>query len=243
MFHQRNLSRRNFIRLSSLAAAATVAGCQPVRREAATQTLTAEPPVTNADEALQRLLEGNQRYVSNGTVGPNQGERRRVELVQGQYPFATILDCADSRVPPELVFDRGLGDLFVIRTAGQVIDSAVLGSIEYGAAELGIPLILVLGHEQCGAVIATIEALEHHAEGEGSIGALVTAITPAVEQVRDQPGDLLQNAIRANVELEVERLRESPILAELSEMGKLKIVGGIYDLESGVVEIMAKEAV
>lgn len=196
-----------------------------------------EPAVTTADEALQRLLEGNQRYVSHQTIDPNQTEARRAEIVQGQLPFATILSCVDSRVPPELIFDRGLGDLFVVRTAGQVIDRAVMGSIEFGAFLLGIPLIFVLGHEKCGAVHATIEAVERSAAPPGSIGALVEGIRPAVETARHQPGDLLENAVKANVALGVHRLQASPILAELLEAGKLKIVGGRYCLETGAVNV------
>ncbi len=225
------ISRRDFLSLSGLAIAGfALTSCLPVA-----PTVECECP--GVDEALQILKEGNQRYVANKTIDPNQSEARRVEVAQGQNPFATILGCVDSRVPPEIVFDRGLGDLFVIRTAGQVIDQAVLGSIEFGAFELGIPLIFVLGHEKCGAVNATIEALEQNAQADGSIGVLVEGIQPAVESVRSQPGDLLDNAVNANVELGVARLKESPILAELLEQGKLKIVGGRYDLDTGAVEI------
>jgi carbonic anhydrase len=117
-----------------------------------------------------------------------------------------------------------------------VLDKAVIGSIEFGAAELGIPLLLVLGHEKCGAVKATIEALEAHAEAEGSIGFLVEGIAPAVEKVKGQSGDLLDNAVRANIELVVNQLKESPVLAEALHAGKIKIVGGRYDLDTGVVE-------
>lgn len=231
------LSRRGFLSLSGLAlAGATLAGCSPAASQLPEPT--AEPPVAGADDALQRLKDGNQRYVANKTVDPNQTERRRVELAQGQHPFATILGCVDSRVPPELVFDRGLGDLFVIRTAGQVLDKAVVGSIEFGAAELGIPLIVVMGHENCGAVKATIDALEKPAgEAHGSIGALVEAITPAVEAAREQSGDLLDNAVRINIENVVNALKQSPILAEALSQGKVKIVGGRYDLDTGAVEM------
>ena len=158
-------------------------------------------------------------------------------MAQGQKPFAIVFGCVDSRVPPELVFDRGLGDVFVIRTAGQVLDDAGLGSIEFGVEELGIPLVMVLGHEKCGAVAATIEAVEHNAEAPGHIGALVEGIRPAVEQVKGQPGDLLDNAVRANVELTVRQLKTSPILAEALETGHIKIVGARYDLDTGVVEV------
>lgn len=229
------VSRRELLSISGLAVAGlTVTACVPITAQPAAPT--AEPAVTNADEALHRLKEGNQRYVANKTVDPNQTEGRRVEVAQGQHPFATILGCVDSRVPPEIVFDRGLGDLFVIRTAGQVLDKAVIGSIEFGAAELGIPLLMVLGHEKCGAVKATIAALETQAEAEGSIGFLVEGIAPAVEKAKGQSGDLLDNAVKANVENVVSQLKESPILAEALEAGKLKIVGGRYDLDTGLVE-------
>jgi len=230
-------SRRNFLRLSPLTlAGALLAACAPAAP--APSTATPEAPVTNADEALQRLLKGNQRYVAHKSTDVNESESRRVELAQGQKPFATIFSCVDSRVPPELVFDRGLGDLFVIRTAGQVIDNAVLGSLEYGVAELHIPLLLVLGHEKCGAVKATIETLESHATAAAEINWLVEGIRPAVEKVKDQGGDVLDNAVKANVELIVERLQAAPILSEAVAKGELKIVGGRYDLDTGVVEII-----
>lgn len=199
----------------------------------------AETPVTNPDEAVQRLKDGNQRFVGNTTVDPNQTDVRRLEVATGQHPFATILGCVDSRVSPELVFDRGLGDLFVIRTAGHVLDNTVIGSIEFGYEEFGIPVVMVLGHERCGALDVTIEALEKHQTIGGSIGAVVSGVTPAVEAAKGRPGDLLDNSVRANIELTVSRLRESPILKEAVAAGKIKIVGGRYDLETGVVEFTA----
>jgi len=195
--------------------------------------------VSNADEALQRLREGNERYVANKSTDLNESQSRRVELAQGQNPFATIFSCVDSRVPPELVFDRGLGDLFVIRTAGHVIDNAVLGSLEYGVAELKIPLLMVLGHEKCGAVKATVEAVEKNVTAEAEINWLVDGIRPAVEEVKAQPGDLLDNAVKANVMLTVERLKGSAILSEALEKSELRIVGGRYDLDTGMVDIIA----
>ncbi len=195
--------------------------------------------MTNADEALQKLMEGNERYVANKSTDLNKSQSRRVELANGQSPFATIFSCVNSRVPPELVFDRGLGDLFVIRTAGHVIDHAVLGSLEFGVAELKIPLLMVLGHEKCGAVKATVEAVEHNATAEAEINWLVDGIRPAVEEVKGQSGDLLDNAVKANVSLTVERLKESAILSEALEKSELRIVGGRYDLDTGMVEIIA----
>lgn len=196
-----------------------------------------EMPVANADEALQRLLEGNKRYVSFQSTDIDETESRRVEVAGGQHPFATIFSCVDSRVPPELVFDRGLGDLFVIRTAGQVIDRAVLGSLEFGVAELNIPLLVVLGHEKCGAVKATVEAVESNTKAEDDIEWLIEGIRPAVEKVKSQSGDMLDNAVRANVELVVGTLKGSPILSDAVAKGTLKIVGARYDLDTGVVEV------
>ena len=231
------LSRRKLLQWSSLAlAGAAVSACQPISPQSAP---VPEADVTNPDDALARLMEGNQRFVTNKTRDPNQSAARRTLLAGGQHPFATVFSCVDSRVPPEHVFDRGLGDLFVIRTAGHVIDSAVLGSLEFGVAELGIPLLVVLGHEKCGAVNATIETLEKHAHAPAEIEYLVHGIEPAVEQAKDQPGDLLANAVNANVLLTVERLKSTAILAEALAQNKLKIVGGRYDLDSGAVEIVS----
>ena len=191
-----------------------------------------------ADEALQRLLAGNQRYVAGQSTHPNATVGYRAALAEGQKPFAMILGCVDSRVPPELIFDCGLGDLFVIRTAGQVIDRAVMGSLEFGVAELHIPLLVVLGHAKCGAVIATIETLLHYGRAEADIQTLVEAVRPAVTQAQGQPGDLLDNAVRANIGLNIRRLKDSPLLAEAAHHGTLKIIGAHYALETGVVEIL-----
>lgn len=196
-----------------------------------------ETPITTADEALQRLLDGNRRYSTNQAIHLNQTSPRRIEVAKAQHPFAIIFGCVDSRVPPEIIFDRGLGDLFVIRTAGHVIDRAALGSIEFGVVELGIPLIMVLGHERCGAVKATVESLEKQTEEPGQIEMLVKAISPAVEQAKNQPGDLLENVVRVNVELTVNQLKASPVLAEAMGKGQLKIVGGRYDLDTGSITL------
>jgi carbonic anhydrase len=226
------LSRRDFLKASGLTAiSVTLAACAPAQ-------VSTEALVTNADEALQRLLEGNERYVANKSTNLNESQSRRVELAQGQNPFATIFSCVDSRVPPELVFDRGLGDLFVIRTAGQVIDQAVLGSLEFGVAELKIPLLMVLGHEKCGAVKATVEAVESNTTAEAEINWLVDGIRPAVEEAKTQSGDLLDNAVKANIALTVERLKGSAMLSEAVEKGELKIVGARYDLDTGTVEVI-----
>jgi carbonic anhydrase len=235
MFQNHAHSRRSFLRLSGLAALSVTASACAFTAPGGSVALAPEPAVTTPDQALQRLLEGNQRYVDAKPAHPNLTVDRRTQLAQGQHPFAIIFSCVDSRVPPELVFDRGLGDLFVIRTAGHTLDDAVLGSIEYGVAELGIPLIMVLGHEKCGAVKATLEAIEHQTTAPDRIQTLVRDITPAIEQSKGQPGDALDNAIKANTALTVSRLKTTQLLAEALGKGGLKIVGGRYDLDSGAV--------
>jgi carbonic anhydrase len=235
MSTQSKFSRRDFLKTSGMAAVGLgLASCAP-----AAQATLQEGPVSNADEALQRLTDGNKRYAANKSIDLNESANRRVELANGQNPFATIFCCVDSRVPPELVFDRGLGDLFIVRTAGQVIDNAVLGSLQYGVAELKIPVLMVLGHEKCGAVKATIETMEHNGKAEAEINWLVDGIRPAVEKVHGQAGDELDNAIKANVMLVVERLKGTAILREAVEKGTLKIVGARYDLDTGMVETIA----
>lgn len=184
------------------------------------------------DQAYKKLVEGNRRYAAGKTSGPNRQSRRRAEVAKGQHPFAIIVSCSDSRVPPELLFDRGLGDLFVTRLAGNIVDDPALGSIEYGVAVLGAKLILVLGHSKCGAVDAAVKG----GTVPGHIPSVVEAIQPAVEKVKGKPGKLLDNAIEENVRQIVERLKTSdPILAERVKSGKLKVVGGVYDLDTGKV--------
>ena len=226
------LSRRDFLKTSGMTfISMALAACAPTQVEV-------EKPVANADEALQILLEGNQRYAANKSIDLNESQSRRAEVAGGQSPFATIFSCVDSRVPPELIFDRGLGDLFVIRTAGQVLDSAVLGSLQFGVAELKIPLLVVLGHEKCGAVKATVEAVENNAAAEAEINWLVDGIRPAVDAAKTKSGDLLDNAVKANVSLTVKHLKTSSILLEAVETGELKIVGARYDLDTGLVEVI-----
>lgn len=188
------------------------------------------------DQALQQLLAGNQRYVNMALTHPHVSAARRAEVAGGQRPFAIIFSCVDSRVPPELVFDQGLGDLFVVRTAGHVLDDAAFGSIEFGVAELGIQLLVVLGHEKCGAIAATVDAVEKNATAPGHIAALVTGLTPAVTQAKGMAGDLVHNAVCANVTGTIHTLQASPILRAAREQGKLTIVGACYDLTTGRVQ-------
>jgi carbonic anhydrase len=197
-------------------------------------------PGITPDEALARLLEGNRRYVSNKAFCPNESSTVRTKLATGQAPFAIILGCSDSRVPPEVVFDFGLGDLFVIRVAGNIVEDAGVGSIEYAIEHLGTPLVVVLGHERCGAVKATIETLEAGADAPGHIGELVRKLKPAVEASAKTPGDKVANAVRENVRRMVSELAGlEPFLKEKVEAGKVKVVGAHYDLDSGVVELLS----
>lgn len=191
-------------------------------------------PIAGA-ESLRRLLIGNLRYVNNKATDANEGAQRRSEVAQTQDPFAIIFGCVDSRVPPEIIFDCGLGDLLVIRTAGQVIDQAVMTSIEFGVLELGVPLIMVLGHERCGAVKAAVEAVETHTDGVGQFNWLIKHIRPAVHKAQEMRGNLLDNAIRANVQLTVQALRDASVLAPVRDKGLLRIVGAYYDLDTGRV--------
>jgi carbonic anhydrase len=194
----------------------------------------AAEPATNitADEALARLKAGNERFVTGQVTHPNAGADRRAEVAKGQKPYAIVVGCSDSRVGPEVVLDQGLGDLFVVRTAGNVVDDVALGSIEYAAEHFGVPVILVLGHTRCGAVSAAVAG----GEVPGHVGSIVEKIKPAVEETKGKEGDAVDNAVRANVRNVVNQLRGAgPILSGLVKAGKLRVVGGCYDLDTGKV--------
>ncbi len=194
------------------------------------------------DEVLRSLLEGNKRYVSNhlSTCSRTDANSREA-LARGQKPPAIILSCSDSRVPPEIVFDQSLGEIFVVRVAGNVPDPAVVGSIEYAAEHLGASLVLVLGHERCGAVTAAVDA---KGKVDGNIGSIVNAIAPAVAQARKEAAgkdkaELVEVAVTDNVKNVVGNLtRQSPSLAKLVKEGAIKIVGARYDLDDGKVALV-----
>jgi len=189
------------------------------------------------DEALQKLMDGNRRFVAGHRLSWDVA-RRRAELATGQKPFAVIVSCSDSRVGPEVIFDQGLGDIFVVRTAGEVVDDIGLASIEYAVEHLGTTLVVVLGHERCGAVSAALAGGEAH----GHVGSLVKAIQPAVDESKGEPGDPLDNAVRAQVRDVARQLQSAaPILSELVHEGTLRIVGARYDLDTGVVEAVATD--
>jgi carbonic anhydrase len=234
-----DLSRRQLMGMMATAVAGLLAGRAGLAR-------AADPAAASRrtrDEVLRSLLEGNERFVRGQVEGPRRRPEDFAPLAEGQYPSAVIVSCADSRVPPEIVFDQGVGDLFVVRVAGNVVANAgvlVKGSIEYGVAELGAPLVMVLGHTACGAVKAAIKHIEDHDALPGSIGGLVAALKPVVARVKGQPGDLLDQAIRANVQAGVARLKAlSPIVAPAVRAGRVKVVGGVSDLKSGIVSVIA----
>jgi carbonic anhydrase len=189
----------------------------------------------STDDALRKLLDGNQRYVRHKEKHPDQSLARRKELEGGQHPFAVILGCADSRVSPELLFDQGLGDLFVIRVAGNVVDDAVLGSIEYAVEHLGTKLIMVLGHEKCGAVSAAVEG----GNAPGHLPALVQPIQPSVDATRNDPGDKVHNCVVANARRVAGQIRASePVLKEAVQKNGLKVVAADYALDTGRVTLL-----
>jgi carbonic anhydrase len=186
--------------------------------------------------ALSKLLQGNERYVKGQLNHPNQSEGRRIEVAKGQAPFATVLGCADSRVSPEILFDQGLGDLFTVREAGNVTDDLILGNIEYGVEHLNTPLVLVLGHTHCGAAEAAAKG-----KIEGHIGAITKELQGAVALARKDKGDLVDNIVRNNVKLVVEKLRQStPILKDKVDKGAVQIVGAVYDIDSGKVTVLSE---
>ena len=197
-----------------------------------------------AKEALERLRDGNRRFASSiGRGGAPTDHSRRLELAQGQQPFAIILGCSDSRVPAEIVFDQGLGELFVIRVAGNIVAPSQIGSVEFAASRYGTRLVVVLGHSQCGAILATIEELQQPVENQSrNLRAIVDRVRPSVEvlmktELRHDRNALVQHAVRSNVGVSVSHLRHgSALLEQLIERDGLMIIGAEYSLESGLVE-------
>jgi carbonic anhydrase len=203
----------------------------------------AEPATTaGPDAVLRKLLEGNQRFMKGETAAPRRKPEDYAKLAEGQTPLAVIVGCADSRVPPEILFDQGVGDLFVVRVAGNVVSGAgatVKGSIEYAVAELNVSLVMVLGHTQCGAVKAAAKHISDKDTLPGAIAELVNTIKPAVVKAQGEGGNVLEDAIRANVGIGVERLKSlEPILADAVKKGRVKVAGGVYDLRTGGVTVI-----
>jgi carbonic anhydrase len=197
-----------------------------------------------ADEALKKLMDGNGNYVSHRmTMQSSSGPETRHTLAAGQRPYAVILSCSDSRVPPEIIFDKGLGEICVVRVAGNIPDPIIIGSIEYAVEHFGSSLIMVLGHSRCGAVTAAVDAAGHE---HGNIGAIVNTISPAVELARKESSGadksrLVEAAVDMNVKLTAKALVEqSPVIRSLVSSGKVRIVGAKYDLDDGTVKLLGK---
>lgn len=209
--------------------------------------------ILTPEEALKQLQAGNLRYAKGGLTRPHQDGLRRAEVATNQNPFAVVVGCSDSRVPVEVIFDVGVGDLFVIRTAGNLMEDVCIASVEYGIAALSVRLVMVMGHRRCGAVSAAIEATlasekrSHEYDNDPAhdrppslIDGLVEKIQPAVDKVRHEPGNLLDNAVRANAELMVRRMRKrSWTIYNAEKSGQVKLVPAVYDLDTGLVEIIS----
>jgi carbonic anhydrase len=228
------ISRRNLFKFG-----ATAVGTGLVTSKLGVDLLDA--PAVNAkqnltpDLAIEELLQGNKRFSGQKMKQPNRGSFRLREVASGQKPFAAILGCADSRVPSEIIFDQGLGDLFVVRVAGNVATPEEVGSLEYGTLVLGAKVILVLGHQRCGAVKAAID----NKPVPGQIGSVLQHIKPIKVASKNETGDLLKATTIANVKNQIATIKASPVVTDLIKSGKLKIVGGFYDLDTGVVTQIA----
>jgi len=232
------VGRRDFLKFVSVVGiAATAFGNRFWNSE---QTALADihsvnPNPISPNEAVRCLLDGNQRFIHQKRQYPDQSLEHLRLVAKAQYPFAAILGCADSRVPAEIVFDQGLGDLFVVRVAGNVVSDTVIGSLEYSTTVLGSQLIVVLGHKRCGAVAEAIK----NEPLPGRIGLIIEGIKPSLERVKLRTGDHMQDVVIANIQYQTEKLQESStILAQLLGEGKLKIVGACYDIDTGKVNII-----
>ena len=224
--------------LALLAVLGACAGAPAAAHTAsAAQAQDAHGSGLTAAQARERLDAGNLRFVSGHLQHPHQDPDSRSALAGGQLPFALILGCSDSRVGPELVYDQGLGDLFVVRVAGNVVNDENLGSIEYAVEHLHVPLIVVLGHRRCGAIAAAREVVTSHAHAEGHLQSLVDALRPAVEAT---PGQDAESTCQANVREVVAALRASePVLASRVRSGAVAVIGAYYDLETGAISVLA----
>lgn len=233
-------TRRNFIGGLGAVGAATVLSGNTAMAQDSAGGMTPAPLATDLtpQQALDLLREGNAAFLRGEQTRVLTSAQRRLDLARGQSPFAAYVTCSDSRVPPELLFGRGLGELFIIRNAGNTVDTVALGSIEYAVAQLKTPLVVVMGHESCGAVDAATKVVTENATFPGSIGPMVEPIIPAVLSARDEPGDLLDNSVRANVRRVVNQLRSQtdPIMLDPQRSGDLWVVGAYYHLDTGAVD-------
>jgi carbonic anhydrase len=235
------LARRNLLRLAA-AAGATLAAPGAFAAKAKDKAKPTAPPkpenVMSPNAALERLMQGNNRYVE-GVSRRHDFKHEREPLSTGQNPFAAVLSCADSRIAPEYCFDTARDDVFVCRIAGNFASDEVVASLEFAVAVLNTPLIMVLGHDACGAVDATIKSVKDSTTLPGHLPSLVAALKPAVDAVQGQSGDMLANAIKRNVALNVDKLKNAgPILSAAAGDKKIRIVGGVYTLTSGKVAMV-----
>ncbi len=230
------VGRRRFLKFGAGALAAVAAGAAPAAYAAGGATTS-----VSSDEALARLKDGNERFVSQPEVCSLDLAKQRGQVAGSQAPWATIISCADSRVPPELIFGgRGVGELFVARNAGNLVDTATLGTVEYGSAVLGSPLIVVLAHTSCGAVKAACDVVLKNATFPGAIGTMIEPILPAALAARSEAGDFVNDTAKRSALRTAERLpAESTLISGLVKDGKLKVVAAIYDLQSGVVTYLS----
>jgi carbonic anhydrase len=229
------LGRRRFLSLAAGIAATRVFHMRPsFAASAATTSVT-------ADEALAKLKAGNEQYVRAPQLCELDLSTQREHVAKAQTPWATIIACSDSRDPPELLFGGlGLGELFVARNAGNMVDTATMGTIEYGAEHLGVPLIVIMDHERCGAVVAACEVVEKHTKLPGSIGPMVNAIVPAAKAVRGNPGDFVDNTVRESAKRTATKVAtKSEIVSHLIKEKKVKVVAARYDLDDGRVEFLS----
>ncbi|MDC0768537.1 carbonic anhydrase [Streptomyces sp. HD] len=243
--------RRAILTGGLVASAAVITGCSSktggdsagkataVGAPAAPSPAASAPPTTPR-AAYARLLEGNERWVNGSLQRPNQGIGRRQSVAEEQDPYSVIVSCIDSRVPPEMVFDTGLGDLFVIRTGGQVVAPVVTGSVEYGPVTSGSPLILVLGHQRCGAVKAAYKALKERKPLPGNLQSIVETLRPAYEAIsKEKHADPVDAMIRGHAQQTAADLRRSANLAPLVRKGDLAVVSAYYSLDTGKVEVLS----
>lgn len=235
------MSRRQLLKLAGVGGVGIAATASSVLWNAQPAQAAVVPPDVelSPNAALENLLDGNKRFVQQKFENPHRSQARLQEVATAQHPFATLLSCADSRVPAEIVFDQGIGDLFDVRIAGNIVTPEALGSLEYGAAILGTPLIMVLGHERCGAVTAAVKG----GSLPGQISTFAAAIKPAMAELKAEGkgelSDLVEQAVIANIQYQVKKLKQnSDLLTQLVQEGKLKIIGGRYDLDTGEVSIL-----
>lgn len=235
-------SRRHFLQragLGLLAASLPLSRVQGHPTATPSSSAAARPPgPPTAAEALRQLQAGNLRFQKGQLQHPDETLQRRHDVALQQAPFATVLACSDSRESPELLFDQGLGDLFVVRTAGHVLDNAVIGTLEFAVAELHVPLLVVMGHQRCGAIKATLNAVTTAALAPGQMESLVDAIRPALLLAQGEGDVRFTNVVKANVKVTIERLQNSMILAQAVADKKLQIIGAYYQLDTGIAEFL-----